>query len=388
MASLPEIHSCYAIVAPGIEAITAAELIALGVTPSGMEPGGVNFPATLAQLYAANLHLRTATRIIVRIGEFHARTFHELERHAGKLCWERFLTAGGEAEFQVTSRKSKLYHGGAVEQRLLTAVGRYGGTAVNGPPVGPAPAVPSSRRPAQLFIVRLLRDQCTISADASGELLHRRGYRQEVAKAPLRETLAAAMLLGSGWDSSRPLIDPLCGSGTIVIEGALLARRIPPGLNRRFAFQAWPTYDDALWDAMRDEATAGVLPHAPAPILGSDRDAGAIAAAAENAARAGVVGDVTLRRCALSAMAPPAETGWLVTNPPYGVRVGERLRLRDLYAQLGNVVRKRCVGWSLAMLSADPMLERQTGLDFESRFQARNGGLPVRLVSAVVGTSP
>lgn len=370
--------ACFAVAAPGLEPLLAGELHALqGLQPLAVEapePGGIEFRADPAGLYAANLHLRIASRVLVRIGAFHASTFHELERHAARLPWGEFVNPGSPVEFRVTSRKSRLYHQGAVAERLQVAVdskvARTRAAVGNGE--------------AQEFVVRLFRDACTVSADASGELLHRRGYRLETAKAPLRETLAAAMLAGAGWTGSAALLDPLCGSGTIPIEAAMVARRIPPGIARSFAFQRWPAFDRRAWDRVLGVARERILPSCPVPVLGSDRDAGAIAAAEANARRAGVAGDIGWRRAAVSAISPPATHGWVVTNPPYGVRLGERNRLRDLYAQLGNVLRAKCPGWDVAMLAAHPDLERQTGLAFEVRFSTANGGLRVRLVAARV----
>jgi putative N6-adenine-specific DNA methylase len=362
---------CFAVAAPGLESLVAGELRALGelqsVAVGEAEPGGVSFRADRAGLYAANLHLRIASRVLVRIGAFHASAFHELERHAARLPWREFVASGSPVAFRVTSRKSRLYHQDAIAQRLLGVAG------------GATPTT-SEEDAAQEFIVRLFRDECTVSADASGELLHRRGYRLATAKAPFRETLAAAMLVGAGWDGSAPLVDPMCGSGTIPIEAALLARRVPPGMARRFAFMRWPGFEEALWERLVRQARERVLPRAPVPILGSDRDAGAVAASVANAERAGVVEDVEWRRAAISAMTPPPGRGWIVTNPPYGVRVGERRDLRDLYAQLGNVARRCCPGWEVAFLAAQPELERQTGLEQAVRFTTENGGIRVRLV--------
>jgi Predicted N6-adenine-specific DNA methylase len=172
-------------------------------------------------------------------------------------------------EFRVTSRKSRLYHQDAVAQRMMGAVAaRLSG-------------IPAGGDSPQEFIVRLFRDECTVSADASGDLLHRRGYRLASGKAPLRETLAAAMLAAAGWDRVAPLLDPMCGSGTIPIEAALLARRVPPGLGRGFAFERWPGFDADAWEAVRATARGRILPQAPSPIQGSDRDAGAVAARRE-----------------------------------------------------------------------------------------------------------
>ena len=367
--------ACFAVVAPGLEPLVLDELRALGaVEPLRVEeaePGGVGFRTDLAGVYAANLHLRVASRVVVRIGAFHAAAFHELERHARRLPWYRFVGEGQAVVFRVTARKSRLYHQDAIAQRLVDAVGA--GAAVRAPGAGTS---------AQEFVVRLFRDECTVSVDASGELLHRRGYRLASAKAPLRETLAAAMLAAAGWTGQAPLLDPMCGSGTIPIEAAMVARRIPPGLGRRFAFEQWPEFDRRAWDTVHERARGRVLPVSPVSIQGSDRDAGAVRAAAANAERAGVAADVQWRRAAISAVEPPREAGWIVTNPPYGVRVGDRRRLRDLYAQLGNVLRARCPGWEVAMLTAHPELEHQTGLALESAFETTNGGIRVRLMRA------
>jgi putative N6-adenine-specific DNA methylase len=291
------------------------------------------------------------------------------------LPWDEFVGDGQGVEFRVTSRKSRLYHQDAVAERLQAAV-----------VMRASGAAPDDRGPApQEFVVRLFRDQCTVSADASGELLHRRGYRLETAKAPLRETLAAAMLAGAGWRATAPLLDPLCGSGTIPIEAAMVARRIPPGIARNFAFERWPGFDRRVWSTVLESARERILPLSPVRLLGSDRDPGAVHAAAANAERAGVGDDIEWRRAAISAIEPPPAPGWVVTNPPYGVRVGDRARLRDLYAQLGNVLRAKCPGWEVAMLTAHPALEGQVRLGLEPRFSTENGGLRVRLMRARVG---
>jgi putative N6-adenine-specific DNA methylase len=232
----------------------------------------------------------------------------------------------------------------------------------------------------QRFVVRVFRDEVTISADASGALLHRRGWRQEVAKAPLRESLAGAMLLGARWDGSVPLHDPFCGSGTIAIEAAQLARQMAPGRARRFAAECWPSVGVAPLAAAREAFRALELPRAAVPISGSDRDAGAVTAARANAERAGVADDVEFVQATVSALEPRDGSGLLITNPPYGVRVGERDALRNLYASLGTVARDRRPGWQFAMLSAAPILEAQLRMTLREVWRTTNGGIPVRLV--------
>lgn len=357
---------CYAVTAPGLETVTAAELTALGLLPTAAEPGGVAFTTDHRGLYAANLHLRTASRVLVRLGTFEAKGFPELERRARTVAWDTVLGQGMTPTFRVTSKKSRLYHQDAIAERLARVVG----AAPDGEP--------------QEFVVRVFRDRFTLSADSSDALLHQRGYRLATAKAPLRETLAAAMLLGVGWDPSTPLVDPFCGSGTIAIEAALVARGIAPGRHRDFAFMRWPGFDEAVWRGLLAEADAAVRPAVPAPILASDRDAGAIRAATANAERAGVLADIVFRQAPLSSLAVPMGQGLLLTNPPYGVRVGEVARLRDLYASLGALAHRALAGWRVAMLSADDRLLAQAGLPWEEVWRTRNGGIPVRLVQATV----
>jgi putative N6-adenine-specific DNA methylase len=374
-----ERYDLFAICAPGLEDVLEAEMRALGLAVGKRDVGGIAFAGGSSALFRANLWLRSATRIIVRVGEFHARLFDELERHARKLEWTRFLASGQPVRLRVSTSKSRLYHTGAVAQRIAEAMEKSTGAA---PTVASGAGDDEDAGEVPMVIVRLFRDRCTVSIDSSGALLHRRGYRLATAKAPLRETLAATLVLASRWDARTPLLDPLCGAGTIPIEGALLARRIPPGLSRRFAFMEWPGFHAPTWDRVVDEARAQILPFAPAPIMGSDRDAGAVTAARANAKRAGVEADIELEEKVISRITPPAGevAGAIVTNPPYGVRVGDRDALRNLYAQLGNVARERFRGWSVTVLSADLRLEGQIGGKLETLLQTKNGGIPVRAV--------
>ncbi|MGI9078732.1 MAG: THUMP domain-containing class I SAM-dependent RNA methyltransferase [Gemmatimonadaceae bacterium] len=378
--------SLFAVTAPGLEPLAVTELQALGIAAREVD-GGAAFSGTLHDVGRANLWLRTASRVVARIGEFHARSFAELERHARQQPWDRFLLRGADVRLRVTCRKSRLYHSDAVAERLAGAIharlGSVGSLTIDG-------CEDDELAPTQtLIVVRVFRDIVTISADTSGDLLHMRGYRLATVKAPLRETLAAALLTASGWNPEFPLIDPMCGAGTIAIEGALIARRIAPGLRheggtRRFAFFSWPEFDTGRWDAIVADARGVILSSAAAPILASDRDAGAIAAAISNAERAGVTTDIEFSKRALSAIEPPASPGWLVTNPPYGVRVGDRDRLRNLYAQLGNVARRKLEGWNLALLSADETLDRQVGIPLDTVLATRNGGIAVRMLRGAI----
>lgn len=373
---------CFAICAPGLESLVADELTDLSIKCAAV-PGGVEWAGSSSSVAIANLWSRIATRVVVRTGNFRARTFFELERHANKIDWARYVKPGSAVRFRVTCRKSKLYHSDAVAQRFQESVARtVGGDVVVGD--GGDDDIETETK-AQLFIVRFDRDVCTVSADTSGALLHRRGYRQAIAKAPLRETMAAAMLRAAGWSGKTGLVDPMCGSGTIAIEGAMIARKIPPGLARDFSFLSWADADAARWTDLLEHSRAQILKASPVRIAASDRDAGAIEAARSNAERAGVTDDIAFAVQAVSA-AVPAGTGLgsLITNPPYGERLGESDAIRNLYAQMGNVARKNFPGWTFGMLSPDKALESQTKLPLEERFKTNNGGIPVRFVSGVI----
>ncbi|MFH1523335.1 MAG: class I SAM-dependent RNA methyltransferase [Chloroflexota bacterium] len=378
--------SYFAVTAPGLEPFAAEELRGLDLLPApetgsnvlsryyNTEPGGVLFKGDLDALYRANLHLRTTNRILARLGNFfYATTFPELHKRASRLPWERFLTPGQPVALHVTCHTSKLYHSDAVARTVVEAIAERMGK--------PSPVIKAdedSDQPPQSIVVRLVEDKCTVSVDSSGVLLHKRGYRQAVAKAPLRETLAAGILLASGWDRHSPLLDPFCGSGTIPIEAALLALGIPPGMNRRFALMDWPSYDEQFWQAIKNESQPSSV-NPPPLILASDRDAGAIKMAQANAERAGVADFIEFKCQAVSAITPPTGRGWVVTNPPYGLRVSQGKDLRNLYAQFGNVLRQHCLGWDLSVLCSDASLLGQMRIPLDTSLRLVNGGVKVRL---------
>ena len=391
MTTHADAFDCFAVVTPGLETLALAEALRLELPATiTRDGGGVEWRGDLRSVLTANVGLRIASRVLVRVASFEARTFVELERQARRIPWSRMVSANGTVRFRVTCRKSRLYHSDAVAQRVGEAVLRaVPGARIERPRSADSDSEDPATDDAQLFVVRLFHDRCTVSADTSGELLHRRGWRQATAKAPLRETMAAALLEAAGWDGSAPLVDPMCGSGTIVIEGALMARGIAPGAKRRFAVERWPGVPPTLGAWVRSElAGRGALAELPL-IAGSDRDEGAIRAATSNAERAGVRNDLRLAVQTLSAAEfPVAERGWVVTNPPYGVRVGEADRVRNLWARLGQVLRERAAGWRVALLSPEVALERQLGIPLREVARTTNGGIPVRLVVGEVPGNP
>ncbi|MBI4927128.1 MAG: class I SAM-dependent RNA methyltransferase [Anaerolineae bacterium] len=385
-------YSLYAVTAPGLEGALMRELAELGLEARAPrarrsaddgprdESGGLEFSASMVDLYRANLHLRSAARILVRLGHFEADNFETLRSRAAALNWSFYLAPGRPVALRVTCHKSRLYHSDAVAEPVAGAIGDR---------LGRQPIVvgwdEQSAELPQLVVVRLANDRCTISIDTSGALLHRRGYRLQTAKAPLRENLAAGILLQSGWDAASPFLDPFCGSGTLPIEAALLARRIAPGKNRRFAFMDWPHFDAPQWKALLAQAVAAELPEAP-PIFGSDRDEGAVRIAQANAERAGVAGAIRFERLAVSSIQPPAGPGWVVTNPPYGVRVSPVKDLRDLYSRLGDVLRAACPGWHVSLLCSSDLLAGHTRIRFEAPLPLINGGIAVKLYSGILPT--
>ncbi len=387
--------------APGLEPALLEELTELGLEPN-LEVGGATLRGDLATVARLNLRLGVASKVLVAVGGFRATALGELQRKAADLPWTAFLQPGARVTFRVTSRKSRLYHTGAVAERLFNAAAAAvpglqlcaaadAGSSdddasdadVSDAGAFDADASPDDRvdaptRAAQRFVVRVMRDQVLVRADSSGEHLHRRGYRLATGRAPLRETLAAGVLRLVGWTPEGPLVDPLCGSGTFVIEAALRACGRAPGGNRTFAFQDWPSTDLDLWRRLRAEALLGSRP-APSLLSGSDRDAGVVDDARANAERAGV-GDATHFACtAISAVQAPEQEGpgLLIANPPWGRRVGDARALRDLYARLGQVARTRFAGWTLALVTPDASLARQVDRRAEGIAVVGSGGVKV-----------
>jgi len=291
-----------------------------------------------------------------------------LARNARDLPWAEHFEAGQPFEIKVTCKRSRVRHTGAVEERIREAIE----TSLSGA------GFVAADEPTQV-IVRINNNICTVSVDTSGALLHQRGYRKNVAKAPLRETLAAGVLAASGWKGDKAFMDPMCGSGTLAIEAALLAANRPPGAQRRFAFMSRPDFDEELWGEILENALSETRTPSH-PIMGSDRDAGAVSAASENSSRAGVEDFVDFAQCSISAISAPADQGMLLCNPPYGRRIGQNNKLRDLYAALGNVVRASFEGWDVGLVATDKMLVSSTRLGLKSATPfLPHGGLKVQL---------
>ncbi|HTO27951.1 MAG TPA: class I SAM-dependent RNA methyltransferase [Devosia sp.] len=336
----------YLVATPGLEAPLCDEARAAGFDAS-MVDGGVAFMGLWPDVWRANLELRGATRVLARIDSFRAMHLAQLDKRARKLDWASVLRPDVPVKVEASCKRSRIYHAGAASQRVAKAIAEELGAPV---------ADDAEVR----VMVRIEDDLVTISLDTTGESLHKRGFKEGVAKAPMRETMAAMFLRQCGFDGTQPVLDPMCGSGTFVLEAAEIALGLKPGRERSFAFEQLAGFDAVAWDRLR----------APAPprttalrFHGSDRDAGAIRLARENAERAGVSELVHFEQHSIETLEPPGgPPGLIIINPPYGTRIGNKSPLMGLYRTLGNVIRAKFPGWRVGIITTDKELAKATGL--------------------------
>jgi putative N6-adenine-specific DNA methylase len=391
--------------APHVEAVLHDEVRALKLAHVERQVGGVYFEGTLVDAGRANLWLRTAVRVLMRVARFQAADGDALLAGAREVAWERFLAPEGSLAVQAHARESALDHSLFVEQRVKDAIcDRFRART------GTRPSVDKDE-PDLSVVAHLYRDRCTLLVDTSGESLHKRGWRRDQGRAPLSETLAAAVVLLSGWDRRAPLLDPFCGSATLLVEAACLALgRAPGSFRTAFGFERWPSFgaERSAWERERAAARP-----APAPlrllILGSDSSARALAGARANLAAAGLAESVQLAEADARDFAPRRGwNGWIVTNPPYGRRLkgpsrldgvdpgdttaadGRRMQgpgdeLAELYADFGRALRERCHGYHAAVLSGNPRLADRLGIDWRARLPLLNGALECELLLTQLG---
>jgi len=369
----------------GIESLLAEELRGLGAAGVRETRAGVAFAGDLAVAFRACLWSRLANRILLPLARFAAATPEALYAGVQTISWGEHLSVDDSLAIDFTASQSQITHSQYGALKAKDAIvdqfrDRY----------GRRPNV-ERVRPALRINIYLHKDEATVSLDLSGESLHRRGYRLEGMAAPMKENLAAAVLLRAGWPeiaaAGGPLLDPLCGSGTLLIEGALIAADIAPGLNRDyFGFLGWRGHDAALWQTLKEEAAArraAGLPKLPS-IIGYDADRRAVSAAVENIARAGLTGHVHVERRELAACAPPAgkeaQPGLLIANPPYGERLGEISELQYLYAHLGEQIKAHFGGWRAAVFTGNPDLGKRMGLRARKIYSLYNGALECKLL--------
>lgn len=357
----------FAVTTPGFEKVCAGELIALGIADPEIMVGGVEFSGGLQELYRANLWLRSAARILVRVDELQARDFPTLFKRLQRLPWGRFIKPGSACTIRATCHRSRLSHSGRVAETCREAIAKALGAA-------------AGTAPQATIYLRLADDRCQVSIDSSGELLQRRGYRLANVAAPLRENLAAACLLALGYDGSQPLIDAMTGSGTFAIEAALIALNRAPGIDRQFAFMDWPKYRAGLWQQLLLQAQQAEKVGLAAPIRAIDNNPKAIAAARQNLSVAGLSEQISLTCQPMQELTAGQQPGLIICNPPYGERIGRTAALLALYKDLGRVYGTTFSDWNGALICPDSELVRSTGIPFKSQIRFSNGGIRVALL--------
>lgn len=355
------------------------ELEALGAT--GLVPGfrAVSFEASDESFYELHLKLRTASRILRVVKEVPAKNPPMLYSQVRRIPWGELFDA--QHAFMVESLGADA-EGGMTPKQVITQV-REGIRDVFSRELGHAPPV-DTEEPKVVVVAHLARGRCTLSFDTSGKSLHKRGYRESGHPAPLKETLAAAILLMAGYDGTQPFMDPMCGSGTLAIEAAMMAVRKAPRIHRKkgeFYFEWLKGLDRQLWRATQDRVRAEKLEAPPAPILASDIDASYVAMAQKSALKARVERYMTFATRRFQDCEPCADRGLLVTNLPYGDRIGSREGdVRQLYEEVGDTLKQKFSGWQAAILAASASPYKAIGLKPSRTIALMNGSIPCKLL--------
>lgn len=362
----------YELIAPchfGLEAVLKREIYDLGYDITKVEDGRVTFVGDEEAICRANIFLRTAERVLLKVGQFHAETFDDLFEGIKAIAWENYIPVDGKFWVaKASSIKSKLFSPSDIQSIAKKAmverlkqqyhINWFEETGAS--------------YPLRLF---LMKDEVTVAIDTSGESLHKRGYRTMTSKAPITETLAAALIMLTPWRGDRILIDPFCGSGTFPIEAAMMAAGIAPGMNRSFTAENWTNLiDRQLWYDTVEEAAEQVNTDIEVDIQGYDIDGDVVKAARENAKRAGVENLIHFQQRPVSALSHPKKYGFIITNPPYGERLEEKEALPELYTQIGEAIR-RLDSWSAYMITSYADTERYIGRKADKNRKIYNGML-------------
>jgi len=376
-----------AVCAPGLEQILRAEMADHGIAPGPTEiHGGVEFEGRLETGMTANLVLRTPSRVLVRVASFKGRAVEDVFRETAAIPWEAWIPCDCAVDLQPTIHSSRLESTTLLKTTIQDAMNRH--FQVEGLP----PPRFIDVGGAQKVLARLDEDRLTLSLDSSGDLLHRRGWRRKSVAAPIRESLAAAILLAAGYDGSLNLVDAMCGSGTFAIEAALIASSVAPALSalepRRFAFMDWPAFPAAAWNHMTG-AFSGKSDADPARsrsiIIARDLDPIAIEAARANAASSTIAGQVAFEIADFFGAQPPFPSGMLVLNPPYGLRLDVDSTPASLYRRIARTMQADWRGWRYAIVMPDAAMARQWSIPAERRLEFRHGGLDA---VALIGRIP
>lgn len=364
----------FATTSRGLEEITAQELTRLGAKDVRPDFTGVHFKGDRELLYKANLWARTTFRILKPIARVKSYNGDELYRSVQKLDWSDYLTPRMTIAVTCTGKNEKLNHTHFTALQIKNAIVDQQKSRK-----GKRSSV-DTENPDLTINAHIDEKHCILSLDSSGSSLHRRGYRPAMGAAPMKETLAAAILEMSEWTPDLPFLDPMCGSGTLPIEAALKALNIAPGLYRDFGFQNWLDYDDELWQSLIQDASDRQKSEIDVPIIGSDRNLNIIRQACANAESSGLEDYVKFARQEVSTIEAPADRGVLICNPPYGVRLGNEKELGELYKMLGDIFKQRFKGWTAYILTGSMKLSKQVGLRTSKRIKLYNGAIPCTLL--------
>lgn len=365
----------FATVARGLEPLVVEELERLGA--KDVRPGfcGAEFKGDRTLLYKVNLWARLPFRILLRLSEFDCGTADDLFVGVQRIDWSEYLTPDLTLAVTATGKTDALNHTHFTSLQVKNAIVEQQTEAL-----GQRSDV-DTHEPDLRINVHLHQNRATLSLDSSGDSLHRRGYRPAVGAAPLKESLAAALIQLSGWQSDQAFFDPLCGSGTLPLEAGLEALQVAPGLFReRFGFESWLDYDDELWESMLAEAEEQQKEDLLAFVGGSDRDPNVLIQAHANAQKCGIEHLVKFQQNELADVEAPADSGILLCNPPYGERLGKDTDLGAFYKLLGNVLKQRFKGWTAYVLSGNKALSSNIGLKSASRVPVYNGALLCQLM--------
>ncbi|PHR93287.1 MAG: RNA methyltransferase [Robiginitomaculum sp.] len=354
---------------PGLEALLLEEVEAAGFNRAEETRGGVTIWGDWNEVWRANLTLRGASKVLARIGEFRAFHLAQLDKRARKFPWGDILTSGPVVKVEVvTNRKSKIYHAGAAIQRIERAISEEFGSKIA-----------ESMEEAEIVIkTRIDDNNVRFSVDTSGAGLHKRGHKQAMGKAPMRETMASLFLRGCQYNGNEPVLDPMCGSGTFLIEAAEISRNMMAGRAREFAFEKLASYDARAVQKIRDDWTPR---ESTQHFYGSDRNVNVIGFSNANAQRAGVSDICTFTPVPITSISrPDGPAGLVIVNPPYGARIGKKKDLFALYGAFGHVMREHFKGWRIGMITADTQLASATKLPWlPTDAPVAHGGLKVKL---------
>jgi len=368
-------NNYFATVARGLEEIAAQELTTLGgenVTPTFT---GVQFQGDQKLLYKINLWSRLIFRVLVPIKTFPCHNAKQLYGEVQEINWEKYLSPESTFMVHCTGKNQQLNHThfsalqvkNAIADQQTQSFGKRSNVNLENPDL--------------IINLHIEKTQGILSLDSTGESLHRRGYRPAMGIAPLKETLAAALLTMTDWESNLPLLDPMCGSGTFPIEAGLKALNIAPGcLRNQFAFEQWFDFKRELWEQLKQEAKQQEFSQLSAGIYGYDRDRDVLKQAQTNAKNCNLQQQIHWSQIELSAVEPPLDRGIIICNPPYGKRIGDTKALGSLYKQLGDIFKQRFKGWVAYVLSGNKALTKQIGLRTSQRIPVYNGSLPCTLL--------